>query len=144
VHRRWRALPAAGLGYGVLRYLRSTPGLGRDADVSFNFLGTLDLGGSTEARFERFGSAAERDPESPRRHLLVVEAFVTEGALVLELQYARTLVRRDVILEIQGAMTAWLTQLAAAEAPARVDHNLPADLQLDDEEMRVLSERLGL
>jgi amino acid adenylation domain-containing protein/non-ribosomal peptide synthase protein (TIGR01720 family) len=144
VHRAWRALPGAGLGYGVLRYLRSSAGLDRDPEVSFNFLGTLDLGGSAEARFERFGSAAERDPDAPRRHLLVVEAFVTESALVIELQYARNVVGQDVILEIRDAMTEWLEQLAAREAPARVDQNLPTDLQLDDEEMRLLSERLGL
>jgi non-ribosomal peptide synthase protein (TIGR01720 family) len=144
VHRAWRGSPGAGLGYGVLRYLRSTTGLGRDPEVSFNLLGTLDLGSNGEARFERFGSMGERDPESPRRHLLVVEAFVTDGSLVIELQYAQNLVAREVIIEIRDAMTTWLGQLAPRDVAARIDQNLPADLRLDDEEMRLLSERLGL
>ncbi|MBN6039802.1 non-ribosomal peptide synthase/polyketide synthase [Amycolatopsis sp. 195334CR] len=50
---RLRGIPDHGLGYGVLRYLRELPELGRDPRISFNYLGRFEAGGGNEL-FSRF------------------------------------------------------------------------------------------
>jgi amino acid adenylation domain-containing protein/non-ribosomal peptide synthase protein (TIGR01720 family) len=138
VRSAWRALPGNGLGYGVLRYLTAAEGLGCDPDVSFNFLGNLDTG--TASLFERFGSPHERDPAAPRRHLLVVEAYTSGGALTIELLYPQDLVADSVIAGIADRMEAWFDHLTQA-APWQ---SLPAELAFDADDLQALTERLGL
>jgi amino acid adenylation domain-containing protein/non-ribosomal peptide synthase protein (TIGR01720 family) len=138
VRSAWRALPGNGLGYGVLRYLTAAEGLDRDPDVSFNFLGDLDTG--TASPFERFGSPQERDPAAPRRHLLVVEAYISAGALTIELLYPQDLVSDAVISEIADGMEAWFDRFTQAATW----QSLPAELALDADDLQALTERLGL
>ena len=144
IRRCWRQLPEAGLGYGLLRYLKSVDGLERDPEISFNFLGNLDLDSADDLCFERFGTAQERDPAAPRRHLLVVEGFIAGGSLTIELQYASDIVAADVINGISRAMTAWFTRLANVDGTSRPKQNLPESLQFSDGELQLLAERLGL
>jgi non-ribosomal peptide synthase protein (TIGR01720 family) len=138
VRQAWRALPESGLGYGVLRYLKSAEGLGRDPDISFNFLGNLETGPASP--FERIGTAHERDPAAPRRYLLVVEAFTAGGALTIELLYPRALVADEVIAAIADGMEDWFDRLAE---PAALQA-LPAELALSEDDLQALTERLGL
>jgi non-ribosomal peptide synthase protein (TIGR01720 family) len=137
VRQAWRALPGSGLGYGILRYLTSAEGLGRDPDVSFNFLGNLETGPASP--FERIGTAHERDPAAPRRYLLVVEAFIAGGALTIELLYPRGLVADEVIAGIADGMEDWFDRLAE---PAALQA-LPEELALSEDDLQALTERLG-
>jgi amino acid adenylation domain-containing protein/non-ribosomal peptide synthase protein (TIGR01720 family) len=138
VRSAWRALPGNGLGYGVLRYLAAAEGLGRDPDVSFNFLGNLDTGQASPC--ERFGSPHERDPAAPRRHLLVLEASIAAGALTIELLYPQDLVADAVIAGIADDMEAWFDRLTQSAAW----QSLPAELAFDADDVQALTERLGL
>ncbi len=138
VHEAWRDLPESGLGYGVLRAMAATEGLGRDPEVSFNFLGALDSDAASP--FERFGAAGERDPVAPRRHLLVVEAFTSAGALTVELLYPQELVDGAAIAAIADRMSAWCECLLQPQPQPRG----AAGLMLDKDDLQALSERLGL
>jgi non-ribosomal peptide synthase protein (TIGR01720 family) len=138
VRQAWRSLPESGLGYGILRHLRSAEGVGRDPDVSFNFLGNLETG--TASPFERFGTAHERDPAAPRRYLLVVEAFTAGGALTIELLYPRGLVADEVIASIADGMADWFDRFAEPGAL----QSLPEELALSADDLQALNERLGL
>ncbi|MDD9945600.1 MAG: amino acid adenylation domain-containing protein, partial [Myxococcales bacterium] len=88
IRARYRAVPDAGVGYGVLRYL--TPVGARLAalpapEVTFNFLGRLDrsLQGTwgSRAATELPDAGAERDPEALRPSWLSVNAHIVDGEL---------------------------------------------------------------
>lgn len=144
VHHAWRVLPENGLGYGLLRFLKRDGALAKDPDVSFNFLGNLDVGDNAAARFERFGSPQERDPAAPRRHPLVVEAFVADRALTIELQYLPDLITEAAIATIVPSMQAWFERLIADHDDLAVHDRLPDDLSLTEDDFAALAERLGL
>jgi non-ribosomal peptide synthase protein (TIGR01720 family) len=75
-----RAIPDAGLGYGMLRYLnpRTAPGLaalGRP-QVEFNYLGRLDYPEATDWAYAPEAEAADSgaDDEMPESYCLIVNA----------------------------------------------------------------------
>ncbi len=143
VREALRAVPGRGLGYGLLRYLRPGSSLGRDPEISFNFLGTIGLGADPAARFERVSVGVERDPGTPRRHLLVVEAYVADGRLSIELLYAREAISADVAAAIRDAMTDWFVSLTVAR-PVLPSTTLPDHLALTEDDLRALNNTLGL
>jgi non-ribosomal peptide synthase protein (TIGR01720 family) len=143
VREALRAVPGRGLGYGLLRYLRSGSSLGRDPELSFNFLGTIDLGAGPAARFERVSVGVERDPATPRRHLLVVEAYVADGRLSIDLFYAREAISAEVVGAIRDAMTDWFVSSTVAP-PVPPSTTLPDHLALTEDDLRALNKTLGL
>ena len=111
--------------------------------MSFNFLGTIDLGADPAARFERVSVCVERDPATPRRHLLVVEAYVADGRLSIDLLYAREVISADVAAAIRDAMTDWIVALTVAP-PVPPSTTLPDHLALTEDDLRALNNTLGI
>ncbi len=136
---QWRGVPSGGRGYGTLRFLRLDPGLGRDPEVSFNFLGKLD-GETGPARFERFGVGVERDPAAPRRYPLLVEGFLASNSLTVELIHAPGRLASAIVRSIRDDMVAWFDRACAACNTATEED----PLAFNDDDMRMLQERLGL
>jgi amino acid adenylation domain-containing protein/non-ribosomal peptide synthase protein (TIGR01720 family) len=86
-----RSVPGRGLGYGLLRYLRTDTGLADlpAADVLFNYLGQVELGGGRLFRQAAEPLRAGMAPDRPRTHLIEVCAQVLAGRLVVRWQYSR-------------------------------------------------------
>ena len=108
VKEQARAVPASGLGFGLLRYLgrpeiqerlRRLP----RAEVLFNYLGQLGQDEET-ALFtpapEAVGPAV--DPEGRRSHLLEINAWVAGGRLRMEWTYSRNRHRRSTVERLAG------------------------------------------
>ncbi|MCP4658610.1 MAG: hypothetical protein GY856_24635, partial [bacterium] len=104
VKEQLRTYPAAGLGYGVLRYLseqeeaaslRSQPA----AEVLFNYLGQLDgaLSASSLFRPAAESSGPAVAPEGLRSHLLEINGGVSNGCLRMTWAYSENLHRRATI-----------------------------------------------
>lgn len=88
-----RAIPAGGIGFGVLKYLCRDPVLqqGEGAEhVIFNYLGQLDAGGDGASSFGLANESAGREsaPGGRRTHRLSIGAFVLGGRMRLTLDYS--------------------------------------------------------
>ncbi|MEM9291839.1 MAG: amino acid adenylation domain-containing protein [Acidobacteriota bacterium] len=105
VKEQLRRLPDRGLGFGLLRYLdpsgeaaqrlRSLPPL----EISFNYLGRLDLALSEEGLFQALGEpvTGQRGGENQRPFLLEVDCWVIEGQLEVMWTYSSTVHRRETV-----------------------------------------------
>ncbi|MCP4657599.1 MAG: non-ribosomal peptide synthetase, partial [bacterium] len=103
VKERLRAVPADGIGYGLLRYLnpetaerlREQP----SAPLVFNYLGQFDaaLSSSSSLRPAAEGAGPMVGAAGWRRHLLEVNAVVARGCLQLNWTYSENLYRRSTI-----------------------------------------------
>ena len=96
IKEQLRAIPEQGLGYGLLRYLCTQPHMveqrtswtgGRNAQISFNYLGQFD---QSIAEAQSFSPSAESgglpmSPQSRRQHLLDVTSSVSRWAIACEL-----------------------------------------------------------
>ncbi|MGW1811458.1 amino acid adenylation domain-containing protein [Streptomyces sp. NPDC002078] len=108
VRERLAAVPGQGLGYGLLRHLRSEDPATRKlaelptASIVFNYLGRLDSsfrpGGLWEPAPEDPGPA--RDPHAVRLHLLEINAFVLGGELTFTWIYSRRLNHRRTVVDL--------------------------------------------
>jgi non-ribosomal peptide synthase protein (TIGR01720 family) len=99
VKERLRRVPADGLGYGLLRYLRAGDPLAArlaelpPAAISFNYLGQLDQSFRADGLWEpaeEFEGPAQ-DMEAPRPYLLEIDAMVLAGELRIIWSYSNRL-----------------------------------------------------
>ncbi|MGH9764133.1 MAG: condensation domain-containing protein, partial [Blastocatellia bacterium] len=103
-----RRVPDRGLGYGLLRYLRSEPEIVEEpwttaaVEVSFNYLGQFD---NVIGESEIWGAAekirvATRSENGRGSHLLAINAAIAEGRLRLSWSYSEALHRTETIERI--------------------------------------------
>jgi non-ribosomal peptide synthase protein (TIGR01720 family) len=126
VKEQLRDIPKGGIGYGVLRYGHPNPEVRTalhalpQAEVSFNYLGQLDLMLSDASLL---GPAPESSgpPHSPRGrrpHLLEVSGFVVEGQLHLEWTYSTHIHRRATVERLaRGCLEALEALIAHCQSP---------------------------
>jgi amino acid adenylation domain-containing protein/non-ribosomal peptide synthase protein (TIGR01720 family) len=88
-----RAVPRAGVGYGILKYLGGTDGQLRAsaAPVSFNYLGQLDqvISGSSLYHLAPESAGQVYGPEGKRTHLLAFYGSVFGGQFKLTIEYSQ-------------------------------------------------------
>ena len=115
-------VPHQGSGYGILRYLSRSadPALISAAEISFNYLGHLDISGDhTVVR----GLAPEsvgalRSAAGRRRYVLDVVALIAAEQLQIVWRYSHHLHRRDTIEQLaQRYLTALRSILAYGQEP---------------------------
>ncbi len=130
-----RALPAGGVGWGILRFL--SPAAAElaalpAAEVSFNYLGRLDQALPPGSPFQPapWPAADERSPLAPRRHLLAVTGAVSEGCLHVTCGYSARHHREETIAALLEGCAAHLRDLAARDSTAREAAYTPADFPL--------------
>jgi non-ribosomal peptide synthase protein (TIGR01720 family) len=161
VRDRLRAVPAGGLGYGILRYLTgdsdTAESLGRQpaAEVVFNYRGQNDRAGGDDAHgageATAFGGASEspgRDlsPRALRSHLLEIDGGIENGELRLSWSYHpsfhhRTTIER-LVQDFKSSLHAILLHCLSPEAR---ETYRPADFplaRLDEENLRQLGTML--
>jgi len=111
VRDQLRAIPARGIGYGLLRYLSRDPEVPRRlrrvprAEVSFNYLGQVDQVISESSMFgparESAGPTGSRRGLRPR--LLDINCIVVNGQLRLEWTYSENVHQRSTIENLAAA-----------------------------------------
>ena len=141
-----RAVPAKGIGFGVLRWL-SDDAETRDAlaalpapPVSFNYLGQMDAGGggaSADASDVVFvGTMADTGParaaSGPRPHLLGVDALVTGGQLHVTWTYGTRVHRRETVERLADGFLAELRALIDHCRSPEAGGFTPSDFALAD------------
>ncbi|HEX7070890.1 MAG TPA: condensation domain-containing protein, partial [Rhodothermales bacterium] len=120
VRDRLCGIPARGIHFGVLRYLHGDPDV-RAAmtalphhEIVFNYTGRADRPGDDRALLRPLGPiAASRGSANAREHLLEVNAFVTQGCLVLHWSYSADLYRPEAIERLAGRYVDVLRDLIA-------------------------------
>jgi non-ribosomal peptide synthase protein (TIGR01720 family) len=110
VKEQLRAVPRAGVGYGVLRYLNEegAASLGRVAggvewELGFNYLGQFDqVVGGGDSLFEaaRESAGPSQSPRQQRAHELEVNAMVAGGRLRVSWTYGRERLDAEEVREV--------------------------------------------
>jgi non-ribosomal peptide synthase protein (TIGR01720 family) len=132
VKRRLRRLPGQGIGYGLLRYLGQdrtlTERLERApaAEVSFNYLGQMDLTGGGSGRLHPApeSAGAWRSPRSRRRYRLEVVGWVSGGRLKVGWHYGEGVDGRETVEEWARGFLDALRSLVAGRRVRPVDHRV--------------------
>jgi len=142
-----RAVPRQGMGYGWLRHLAGDATLAgaTPAEISFNYLGRLDLALEDGGPFRPLADSAGREhaPETPRAHLIDIVAAVTSDGLRLEWIFSERAHRRDTIERVVQRCAAEVRALLAQFRTGRGQFAIAADFPLArlsaDEVSRVLA-----
>jgi non-ribosomal peptide synthase protein (TIGR01720 family) len=121
VKERLRGVPKGGIGYGLLRYVRSGReaaeriGARGQAEVVFNYGGQFDqsLPESSPFALARESSGAARSPRSNRHYVLNINGMIMEGRLTLYWTYSENLHRRETIEGVAGGMMGELRAIVA-------------------------------
>jgi amino acid adenylation domain-containing protein/non-ribosomal peptide synthase protein (TIGR01720 family) len=150
-----RAVPAKGVGFGLLRWMGDDAT--RDAlatlpvpRVSFNYLGQMD-GAAGPARDALLVPAdgelgALRSPSSPRTHLLSIDAAVMSGRLHVSWTYAPAVHDRATIERLAAGYLDALRELVAHCRDPQAGGYTPSDFALaglDQEGLDALLGQLG-
>jgi amino acid adenylation domain-containing protein/non-ribosomal peptide synthase protein (TIGR01720 family) len=130
-----RGVPARGIGYGLLKYMRGErPRLGDGivAEVSFNYLGQLDraLEGETLLSPSAESGGRPRDPRGRRGHLLQITASVSGGRLRLTWGYSEGVHRRETIERVAGEALGVLEEVVDHCAARESRRYTPSDFPL--------------
>ena len=128
VKERLRAVPRHGLGHGVLRHLRGTIA-GPQPEVSFNYLGRFDLGGSLYAPGGLELGLAEC-PDGTRPHLLDVVGMVAGDRLEFHWIHSGAVHREETVRRLAGEFAAGLAELAAHCTAPGAGGRTPSDFPL--------------
>jgi amino acid adenylation domain-containing protein/non-ribosomal peptide synthase protein (TIGR01720 family) len=136
VKEQLRAIPARGIGYGILRYLSAEGGAaGRmkalpEPDVSFNYLGQLDRLLQDDSLWRVLPSIGpERSARDRRRYALSVEGRVLRGCLRFSWNYSENLHRRATIERLaehfEQELRLLITRSRAAERGSYTPSDFP-------------------
>jgi amino acid adenylation domain-containing protein/non-ribosomal peptide synthase protein (TIGR01720 family) len=151
VKEQLRAVPANGIGYGLLRYLSPDEELRRALralpapEISFNYLGQFDGTFSDSALFSlaRESAGPPHAPGARRAHLLDVTAAVEDGVLQARWSYSPDVHRPETVDALAARWLAALRSLIAHCLSADAGGNTPSDFPLaglDAETLALLEE----
>ena len=130
VKEQLRDVPDQGVGYGILRYLGSSPhaeqlqALPR-AQISFNYLGQFDQLFTAASGFgwAREATGPSRSLQTSRRYLLEVDGFITQGQLHLEWRYCPNNYHPTTIQALASSFKAALNSIILhCQSPLAGDH----------------------
>ncbi len=116
-----RRVPHRGLGYGVLRHLRGEGFPAPAPEISFNYLGQIDLllGGAALFAGHPEPPGLPRGPRAVRPYRFEVNAWVRDGRLTVSWSYGERRHRRDTAERLAEGLLAALRTL--------IDHCLAPD-----------------
>ncbi|MDC0689465.1 amino acid adenylation domain-containing protein [Mitsuaria sp. RG] len=147
VKEQLRAVPAKGIGYGVLRYLgdeqaRQTLGASAQGSIVFNYLGQFD--GSFDSEQGLFVPAPEgagqgQSPEAPLGSLLSIDGQVYAGELALDWSFSSAVFERGQIQRLADEYAEELRLLIAHCTTAGVAGVTPSDFPLARLDQRQLA-----
>jgi len=131
-------LPQRGMGYGLLRYLRSDPKTAarlralRRAEVSFNYLGQFDQTFAGSSLFQPSGEAREQvmSPSATRSHLIEVNGAVLARSLRVTWTYGSRGHHRATITKLSERFADALRSLIESCQSRSSDGYTPSDFPL--------------
>jgi len=147
VKQTMRAVPQSGIGYGILRYFgdeqtKATLAAQPQADVLFNYLGTLDQLLPAQSMFELAAPLSVlRSERQPRSHPLDISAFITHGQLQIDIDYAG--VDPQTVEAIASGIIDQLTQLITRKSSTAVTTEDFPLAQINGQKLDKLSALLG-
>jgi len=108
-----RAIPNRGIGYGILRYLRTEPSLASPSEVRFNYLGQTDqlLGDDGWFSLATESSGMARSPQNHRTTLLEINAWVKAGELQVSWLYSNAIHQPETIQALADDFISILRQI---------------------------------
>jgi amino acid adenylation domain-containing protein/non-ribosomal peptide synthase protein (TIGR01720 family) len=137
VKEQLRAIPAAGLGYGLLCCAGPATAAGLlsalpPAEISFNYLGQLEVRQAGGGRFQAIGSPVPglHSPYQPRRYRLEIDAAVVSGSLRLVCTFGTALYRRATLESLAGWLREELTALRVHCLSPQAGGLTPSDVPL--------------
>jgi amino acid adenylation domain-containing protein/non-ribosomal peptide synthase protein (TIGR01720 family) len=136
VKEQLRAIPAAGIGYGALRYLSEGKALGqgRRCQVGFNYHGRFDVdatGDDTGLYREWLTSpVGDRSTDLPRQNLIEIIGLVRQGELRFDLEYSTAIHHRETLERLAGELVAALEQIVEHCARPDAGGCTPSDFPL--------------
>ncbi|HUQ52684.1 MAG TPA: condensation domain-containing protein, partial [Gammaproteobacteria bacterium] len=137
IQAQLRAIPARGIGYGLLRYLSPTAssglsGLPRSL-VCFNYLGRIDALGSHGRRLSPvlWNVGTVRSPTGRRPYLIELDVHVEAGRLIAVWTASQRFHRRETIAGLAEQFRAMLRDIVAAAETGSVTAT-PDDFPLAD------------
>ncbi|HYH80776.1 MAG TPA: amino acid adenylation domain-containing protein [Longimicrobium sp.] len=139
VKEQLRAVPEKGIGYGLLRWLSHDPEIPHALaalprpQVSFNYLGRMDFGGSGEGGLFAGADAdvgPARGPLGERTHLLAVDAAVSGGRLFATWTYGRSVHHAETVERLAAAFADELRALVAHCRDPHAGGFTPSDFDL--------------
>jgi non-ribosomal peptide synthase protein (TIGR01720 family) len=139
VKEQLRAVPEKGIGYGMLRWLSDDPEIPHalaglpPAQVSFNYLGRMDFGGSgADALFAGMDAdvGAARSLAGARTHLIGVDAAVSGGRLFATWTYGRNVHRAETVERLAAAFMDELRAIVAHCRDPQAGGYTPSDFGL--------------
>ncbi len=148
VKEQLRAIPARGIGYGLLRYLGDDPAIAArlralpQAEVSFNYLGQFDQA-LQSSPFEWIAEPIRmgHDPKGLRRHLISVTAYVRGDRLRVGWTYSAAVHRCETMEALaQGYLSGLRELIRHCQAPGAGGYT-PSDFPdagLDQRELDAL------
>ncbi|MDN3356468.1 non-ribosomal peptide synthetase [Actinomadura sp. DC4] len=140
-----RAVPADGLGYGMLRYLNAAtaPALAALAtpQIGFNYLGRFGGGphtgtrtGARPAEWRQLGLGGDGDEDMPATHVIEAGGVVRDGPdgpeLSVSLSWPRHLLDETSVRDLADRWLAVLTGLAGHAAEPDAGGHTPSDFPL--------------
>ncbi|WP_256250992.1 condensation domain-containing protein, partial [Streptomyces sampsonii] len=140
VKEQLRAVPDRGIGYGALRHLGGHFAEHDSALISFNYLGRLDLAGTTSQTPDATADSwylssalnpgGEHSPREHRPHLLDVTAGLLDGRLVFTWHYSAGVHREETVRALVEEYTAQLAAFVAHCAEPGAGGRSPSDFSL--------------
>ncbi|RZD98772.1 non-ribosomal peptide synthetase, partial [Streptomyces albidoflavus] len=140
VKEQLRAVPDRGIGYGALRHLGGHFAEHDSALISFNYLGRLDLAGTTSQAPDATADSwylsstlnpgGEHSPREHRPHLLDVTAGLLDGRLVFTWHYSAGVHREETVRALVEEYTAQLAAFVAHCAEPGAGGRSPSDFSL--------------
>ncbi|OWA08458.1 non-ribosomal peptide synthetase [Streptomyces sp. CS227] len=140
VKEQLRAVPDRGIGYGALRHLGGHFAEHDSPLISFNYLGRLDLAGTTSQAPDAAADSwylssvlnpgGEHSPREHRPHLLDVTAGLLDGRLVFTWHYSAGVHREETVRALVEEYTAQLAAFVAHCAEPGAGGRSPSDFSL--------------
>lgn len=150
IKEQLRAIPARGIGYGLLRYLRNDPTLAEvrlqsPPEVIFNYTGRVDVPGSERASFRPVGTLiAARSPQNKRANLIETNTYVLVNQLNVTWTYSEDVHEASTIERVSNRFTERLqgliTHCLSGEAVGYTPSDFP-EAGLDQEALDRLLDR---
>jgi acyl-coenzyme A synthetase/AMP-(fatty) acid ligase len=129
-----RNVPRQGIGYGWLRHLAGDPVLAgaAPAEISFNYLGRLDLALEESGPFRPAAESPGREhaPTTPRSHQIDVVAADTAAGLRLEWIFSERAHRRETIERIAQGLLHEVRRVLTACGAGPAQFAIAADFPL--------------